>query len=85
MTEHVGLPVEGYRPQTNDAVESVNVNKRIEEDILRRLDALGKRDDVDKRWLAIGRTQLEQAFMAINRSIFRPGRVTLPPDVNNGD
>ena len=82
---HDGLPVEGYKPQTNDAVNRVNANKRHEEEILRVLDALGKRDDVDKRWLAIGRTQLEQAFMAINRSIFRPGRVTLPPDVNNGD
>jgi len=37
-------------------------------------------EHIDKRWLAIGRTQLEQAFMAINRSVFQPERVKLPDD-----
>ncbi len=36
---------------------------------------------VDKRWLAIGRTAIEQGFMAVNRSIFKPGRVVLPDEV----
>lgn len=80
MSDHSGLPVEGYRPQSHHNVELVNANKRAEEEILRVLDALGKQDDIDKRWLAIGRTKIEEAFMAINRSIFRPGRVKLPSD-----
>ena len=33
-----------------------------------------------EQWLAIGRTHLEQAFMAINRAVFQPGRVALPED-----
>ncbi len=33
--------------------------------------------NIDQRWLAIGRAHLEQAFMAINRAIFKPGRVEL--------
>jgi hypothetical protein len=37
--------------------------------------------EVDQRWLAIGRTHIEQGFMAINRSIFRPERVKLACDV----
>jgi hypothetical protein len=28
---------------------------------------------IDKRWLAIGQTNLQQGFMAVNRSITRPG------------
>lgn len=32
------------------------------------------------RMLAVGRTQLQLAFMALNRAVFRPGRVTLPED-----
>jgi hypothetical protein len=36
--------------------------------------------EVDKRWLAIARTGFEQAFMALNRSVFQPGRIRLPED-----
>jgi hypothetical protein len=72
-----GLPVAGYRPQSDEKVAIVNENKRVEETILRALDLLAERPDVDKRWLAIGRTHLEQGFMAVNRAVFRPARVTL--------
>ena len=85
MTEHQGLPVEGYRPQPFDNIEKVNANKRHEEEILRVLDAFKNDPDIDQRWLAIGRTSIEQAFMAINRAIFKPGRVKLPSDVAAGD
>lgn len=80
MTEHRGLPVSGYKSQSQDAVDTVNGFKRDEERILRKLDALIDRPDIDSRWLAIGRTQLEQAFMAINRSVFKPDRVKLALD-----
>jgi hypothetical protein len=76
MTEHQGLPVAGYRPQTDAAVDLVNKNKKMEEAILMVLDVLAQ-TEADKRWLAIGRTHIEQGFMAINRSIFKPGRVKL--------
>ena len=72
-----GLPVAGYRPQSDDAIALVNGNKEIEERMLRILDHLAGLDSVDKRWLAIGRTQIEQGFMAINRAIFRPARVEM--------
>lgn len=81
---NIGLPVGGYRPQSNEAVGMVNCNKLIEEEVLRVLDHLAAREDVDKRWLAIGRTQIEQGFMAVNRAIFRPGRVRLPEDDESG-
>lgn len=77
MSSIVGLPVAGYKPQSDDAVSLVNANKRIEEEVLRLLDALSANPEIDKRWLAVGRTQIEQGFMAVNRSIFRPGRVDL--------
>jgi hypothetical protein len=32
------------------------------------------------RWLAIGKTDIEKGFMAVNRSVFRPSRVALPED-----
>ncbi len=80
MTEHSGLPVSGYRPQSDDAVNLVNWNKQLEESVLRTLDGLATRDWIDKRWLAIGRTAIEQGFMAVNRAVFQPTRVKLDGD-----
>jgi hypothetical protein len=77
MTEHAGLPVAGYLPQSDDKVALVNANKAAEEAALRILDHLGTLPDTDKRWLAIGRTSLEQAWMAVNRAVFKPSRVNL--------
>lgn len=77
MSDHTGLPVSGYRPQTNEAVEMVNMNKRDEEKILQAIDQYAMNPDVDKRWLAIAKTNIEQGFMALNRSIFKPSRIEL--------
>lgn len=83
--DHKGLPVEGYKPQSQNNVDLVNYNKRLEEKVLRQIDFLQTVDFVDKRWLAIGKTQLEQAFMAINRSIFKPDRLKGDVDEKRSD
>ena len=80
MTDHAPMPVQGYTTQSDARLALVNRNKDIEERVLRILDDLAKVDDVDKRWLAIGRTHIEQAFMCVNRSIFQPQRAKLPED-----
>lgn len=79
-TKHEGLPVAGYKPQESANVALVNRNKAAEETILRILDELEAKQDVDRRWLAIGRTAIENGFMAVNRAVFKPGRVKLPDD-----
>lgn len=92
MAEHNGLPVAGYRPQSDEAVKLVNGSKQVEEIILRFIDQLAEMKGpaasnkypseltVDQRWLAIGRTHIEQGFMAINRAVFKPSRVKLDAD-----
>lgn len=80
MSEHTGLPVAGYKAQNDYNVARVNRNKQDEERILRGMDELKDKTKIDQRWLAIARTQMEQAFMAYNRAIFQPGRVSLPED-----
>lgn len=72
---HKALPVSGYLSQSNNNVNAVNLNKKIEEQVLRILDSLATNPDVDKRWLAIGRTAIENGFMAVNRAIFKPERI----------
>lgn len=76
--EHKPLPVAGYTAQPEDKVQMVNAMKEMEERIVRVLDKMKDGTEIDQRWLAIGRTNLEQAFMAINRAIFRPQRIALP-------
>lgn len=82
MADHKGLPVAGYQEQTSDSVALVNENKVLEERVLRQLDAMVKLGTCDGRLLAIGRTQLQGAFMFINRAVFQPGRVALPEDAD---
>ena len=74
-----GLPVPGYRAQTTEAAETVSAFNEIEEHVLRLLDELAEDATLapDRRWLSIGRTAIEQGFMAVNRSISKPERVTL--------
>lgn len=93
MTEILkdGLPVPGYRPQSSWALATVSGFKVDEERLLRKLDALAKLNhmgegSVNQRWLAIARTGLETAFMALNRSIFQPTRVAeIPPEPDVDD
>jgi hypothetical protein len=78
MTTHEGLPVAGYQSQSSEAVAMVNSSKQLEEQVLRFIDSLSGK--IDPRWIAIGRTHIEQGFMAINRAVFQPSRVKLPGD-----
>lgn len=74
-----GLPVAGYRAQSQEAIASVNSLKQIEEHVLRLLDEVASDAElaIDRRWYSIGRTHIEQGFMAVNRSIFKPERVAI--------
>lgn len=85
MTDHAPLPVAGYKPQSPEAVALANEGKELEERYLRWLDklqAMANRqpDDIpiDARFLALARTNIQQGAMWAIRSIFQPGRVSLP-------
>lgn len=80
MSEHKGLPVAGYTPQSDERVQLVNQAKELEERALRHLDVLKARDDVDQRMVALAVTGIQQAFMWANRAVFQPGRIALPED-----
>lgn len=78
--DHKPLPVSGYTSQPHWRVVTVNQHKDIEERLLRILDSLKDNPEIDPRWLAIGRSKFEEAFMAINRAVFKPTRIKLPED-----
>ncbi len=75
-----GLTVAGYQPQSDANVARVNVNKKMEEHLLRLMDQL--HGDDDWRWLQIARTHIEQGFMAWNRAILKPARIAMPDDAH---
>lgn len=72
-----GLPVSGYRPQSEENIALVNEAKELEERVLRFLDRVAASGRADGRWFSIGRTDIEKGFMAVNRSVFQPARVTI--------
>lgn len=85
MTEETkGLPVQGYKPtQPQWKIDLVNENKVLEERILRQIDNhVRNRDsqEIDQRHVAIARTEIEKAFMSLNRAVFQPQRIALPED-----
>lgn len=71
------LPVAGYTPQSAEQIDLVNENKRLEEQVLRVIDRLGSQPSIDQRSLAVARTNVEQAFMWLNRAVFKPERIKL--------
>lgn len=85
------MKVLGYTEQSDDRVNVVNENKRLEELVLQQIDKMrganhaayesatekAVRYPYDPRMIALAETNLTQAFMWLNRSIFQPKRVDL--------
>lgn len=67
----------GYTAVSSDKKEAVNENKKLEEIVLRRFEAIisDTNIDADKRCLKIAITNLQDAFMWANRGIFKPERI----------
>lgn len=85
MTDHKGLPVEGYaKTQSQENIDLVNEGKQLEERVLRyieKVDAAGANGALfDGRFLATGKTDIQKGFMSVFRSIFQPQRISLPED-----
>lgn len=96
MSEHKPLPVKGYTAQPYEAIALVNRGKELEERVLRYLDEVlryadAKEDDLGDeweydintsphRWINIGRSNIQQGFMAAFRAVFNPQRTKLPED-----
>ena len=64
--------VTGYREQRAEDIDLVNEIKELENAIGRKLALLAQRKDTDPRMLALGRTNLQQGFMWVVRSVFQP-------------
>lgn len=70
--------IKGYRELSQAEVDAMNEGKELAEkvgDWIKRLESAAAQEggyDPDKRWLAIGKTDLQKGFMAAIRSIAKP-------------
>lgn len=79
---HEPIPIRGYKPQSDATVTLVNGNKETEEKLLRFIDGLETDNTfkADRKWLNVARIHFEEGFMALNRSLMKPGRFPLAMD-----
>ena len=64
--------IKGYRDLSQEEIDLMNESKELAEQVgllIRKLEVF---PGIDKRWLAIGKTDLQKGFMSAIRSIAQP-------------
>lgn len=64
--------IAGYRELTKTETDLINMLKAKANEIGAILEMLKSVPDIDPRWLAEGRTDLQKGFMSVIRAIARP-------------
>jgi len=65
-------PITGYRSLSEEEVALINSIKQKGVEIGLLVEQLEAMESTDKRWVAIGKTDLQTGLMSIIRSIARP-------------
>lgn len=64
--------IKGYRELTQEEIDGMNSVKAIGVELGALIKKLEAQDSIDKRWLAIGKTDLQKGVMSVVRSIAQP-------------
>ncbi len=64
--------ITGYRDLSQEEIDLMNEGKALAEKCGEYLNKLLENSDTDKRWLALGKTGLQQGFMSTIRSVAKP-------------
>lgn len=64
--------IKGYRDLSQTEINQMNAIKDIAAKVGNIIDALQDDPNVDQRWLAIAKTDLQKGFMAAVRSVAKP-------------
>jgi hypothetical protein len=64
--------IKGYRDLSQAEIDMMNDAKAKAADIGKLIEVLNEMPDIDKRWLAIAKTDLQKGFMSLVRSIAKP-------------
>jgi hypothetical protein len=72
MANNNGKDIKGYRNLTDEEISVMNGCKELAIEVGNLCDKLSAMEETDKRWLNIGKTDLQKGFMSIIRSIAKP-------------
>jgi hypothetical protein len=72
MVENQHRKITGYRDLSEVEIGGINDCKQVAIEVGILCDKIATLEGVDKRWHAIGKTGLQQGFMALIRSIAKP-------------
>ena len=64
--------IKGYRDLSQSEIDAMNQIKEKAAEVGELFKDLENRPELDKRWLAIAKTDLQKGFMAATRSIAKP-------------
>lgn len=64
--------IKGYRELTQAEIDSMNEIKVLGAQIGELVTKLENQEGLDKRWVAIGKTEIQQGLMALTRSVAQP-------------
>ncbi len=64
--------IKGYHELSQEEIDVMNEIKAKGAEVGALVEKLIAMDALDGRWLAIGRTHLQQGFMALTRSVAKP-------------
>jgi hypothetical protein len=64
--------IKGYRDLSQAEIDEMNLIKGVGETLGKLCDELSHNANPDQRWVAIGKTHLQQGIMALVRAIAQP-------------
>ena len=64
--------ITGYRDLSQEEIDLMNEAKNLSVKVGDLVDKLQAMDDLDQRWVATGKTDLQKGFMSIIRGIAQP-------------
>ena len=72
MVDNQHKQIKGYRDLSEEEINNMNACKNKAIQIGSFIETLEAMPSVDKRWLAIAKTDLQKGFMSLVRSIAKP-------------
>ncbi|MFU1599685.1 hypothetical protein ACM257_20110 [Alteromonas macleodii] len=64
--------IKGYRDLSQEEIDLMNEGKELSKKVGDFISKLEANETLDKRWVAIGKTDLQKGFMSAIRSIAQP-------------
>jgi hypothetical protein len=64
--------IKGYRDLTPEEIGLMNDIKAKAEEVGALVERVAQLAETDKRWVAVGKTDLQKGFMALTRAVARP-------------